>query len=77
MDLSLDTFEAAARSTGVPEFVIEAVTGASEAARSGKYSRATDDVVQRVLGRRGSTFEHWLVRHQDAFRVGRWPHRST
>jgi NAD(P)H dehydrogenase (quinone) len=63
-----EAFEASAAAAGLPDFVIEAVTGAATAARAGKYA-TSDEVVQRVLGRRASTFRDWVVRNRDAFRA--------
>ena len=60
------TFEAGVQQAGLPEFVIEAITSTAAAARAGK-SEVTDDVVRRVLGRRGSTLTDWIGRHRDAF----------
>jgi NAD(P)-dependent dehydrogenase (short-subunit alcohol dehydrogenase family) len=64
--LDTATFRESALRGGVPEFVVEAITGSATFARAGKYA-ATDDVVQRVLGRRASTFLDWVGRHRDAF----------
>jgi uncharacterized protein YbjT (DUF2867 family) len=60
------TFEAAALQAGLPDFVVEAITGTATSARSGKYE-VNDDAVQRVLGRRASSFANWVARHRDAF----------
>lgn len=59
-------FEVAARAGGLPEFVIDAVTGSAASARAGKYA-VSDDVVRRVIGRRASTFRDWVERHRDVF----------
>lgn len=52
------------RASGVPSVVLRPV--AATFARAGKYAM-DDDVVQRVLGRRASTFREWVERHRDAF----------
>ena len=60
------TFEAAALQSGLPEFVVEAITSTATAAQSGKYE-VNDDVVRRVLGRRASSLAAWIARQRDAF----------
>lgn len=64
--VELATFRESARKAGLPDFVVEAITESAPLANTGKYAPA-DDVVQRVLGRRGSTFRGWVERHRNAF----------
>jgi uncharacterized protein YbjT (DUF2867 family) len=60
------TFEAGVLQAGLPDFVVEAITSTASAARDGKYE-VSDDVVQRVVGRRASSLADWVARHRDAF----------
>jgi uncharacterized protein YbjT (DUF2867 family) len=60
------TFAAQALSSGLPDFVVEAITGAAASAQAGKYL-VDDAVVRRVLGRPGSTFHDWVERNRDGF----------
>jgi uncharacterized protein YbjT (DUF2867 family) len=59
-------FRAAALAGGLPDFVVEAITGAAAHAREGRYA-TNDDVIQRLLGRRGCSFGDWLARHRVLF----------
>jgi uncharacterized protein YbjT (DUF2867 family) len=66
--LDPDAYKESAHAAGLPDFVIEAVTEAATAGGGGKYA-TNDEVVQRVLGRRASTFHDWVVRNREAFRA--------
>jgi uncharacterized protein YbjT (DUF2867 family) len=63
--LDAAAFREVALRAALPDFVIEAITGSATFARAGKYA-VDDDVVQKVLGRRASTFRDWALRHRDA-----------
>lgn len=64
--LDAAAFRAAALGGGLPDFVVEAITDAAAHTREGRYA-TNDDVIQRVLGRRGRSFSDWVERHRDAF----------
>ncbi len=59
-------FAAAALTSGLPDFVVEAITSAAAHARAGRYA-TNDDLIQRLLGRRGRSFGDWIERHREVF----------
>jgi uncharacterized protein YbjT (DUF2867 family) len=59
-------FRAAALASGLPDFVVEAITDAAAHARAGRYA-TNDALIQRLLGRRGRRFGEWLERHREPF----------
>lgn len=60
-------FRSAALASGLPDFVVEAITSAATHARAGRYA-ANDDVIRRLLGRCGGRVSDWVERHREAFR---------
>ena len=64
--VELAAFREAALQAGLPDFVVEAISESAPLASTGKYA-PTDDVVLRILGRRGSTFRGWVDRHRNEF----------
>lgn len=63
-------FEVAALRTGLPDFVVQAITATASSARSGKYE-VSDAVVRRVLGRPAAGLAEWITEHREAFEKGR------
>lgn len=59
-------FRTAALASGLPDFVVEAITDAAAHARAGRYM-TSDALIQRLLGRRGRRFSEWLERHREPF----------
>lgn len=64
--LDLPAFREAALGSGLPDFVVEAITDAAANTIKGRYA-TDDDVVRRVLGRPAASLEEWVVRNRDVF----------
>lgn len=64
--LDLESFGQVALDAGLPDFVVEAISVAAVHTLEGKFA-TNDDVIRRVLGRRGRTLEDWAARHRAAF----------
>jgi uncharacterized protein YbjT (DUF2867 family) len=64
--VDLKDFAESALRSGLPDFVVEAITESAPLARLGKYA-PNDDAVQRVLGRKASPFREWAERNRNAF----------
>jgi uncharacterized protein YbjT (DUF2867 family) len=59
-------FREAALAAGLPDFVVEAIEVTAAHTAEGKFV-AGDEVIRRVLGRRGYGFAEWVERHRAAF----------